>query len=119
MDTVLAHLEDEIYKSLEYHHPEDIAKKDLRGSAHTLTLDFLCKLPHIRELLHTDIDAAYNGDPAALSREEIIVAYPFVETIAVQRLAHELYAKNVALIPRIMTEWAHSRTGIDLHPGTK
>ena len=117
MDSVLEHLEDEIYKSLEYHPPEILAKKELRSTAHSLTLELLGCLPHIRELLQTDIDAAYNGDPAALSREEVIVAYPFVETIAVQRLAHELYLKRVALIPRIMTEWAHGRTGIDLHPG--
>jgi serine O-acetyltransferase len=119
MDSVLEHLEDEIYKSLEYHPPEKLAKKDLRHTAHTATIDFLGKLPHIRELLQTDTEAAYNGDPAALSREEVIVAYPFVETIAVQRLAHELYRRNIALIPRIMTEWAHGRTGIDLHPGAR
>jgi serine O-acetyltransferase len=119
MDSVLDHLEDEIYKSLEYRPPEALAKKDLRNTAHALTLEFLGKLPHIRELLQTDTEAAYNGDPAALSREEIIVAYPFMETIAVQRLAHELYQKNIALIPRIMTEWAHGRTGIDLHPGAR
>jgi serine O-acetyltransferase len=119
MDAVLEHLEDEIYKSLDYRHPDDLPKKQLRATAHSLTIDFLGKLPGIRELLCSDIDAAYNGDPAALSREEIIVAYPFVETIAVQRLAHELYKREVALIPRIMTEWAHGRTGIDLHPGAK
>ncbi len=119
MDSVLDHLEDEIYKSLEYRPPEPVAKKDLRPMAHALTLELLGKLPHIRELLQTDTEAAYNGDPAALSKEEIIVAYPFIETIAVQRLAHELYKKNIALIPRIMTEWAHGRTGIDLHPGAR
>jgi serine O-acetyltransferase len=119
MDSVLEHLEDEIYKSLEYHPPEKLAKKDLRHTAHNATIEFLGKLPQIRELLQTDTEAAYNGDPAALSREEVIVAYPFVETIAVQRLAHELYRRNIALIPRIMTEWAHGRTGIDLHPGAR
>ncbi|MDB6111944.1 MAG: Serine O-acetyltransferase [Pedosphaera sp.] len=119
MDSVLEHLEDEIYKSLEYRPPEKITKQELRPMAHALTLEFLSKLPGIRELLQTDTEAAYNGDPAALSKEEIIVAYPFVETIAVQRLAHELYKKNIALIPRIMTEWAHGRTGIDLHPGAR
>src|SRR6185369_2227237 len=66
-----------------------------------------------------DTEAAYKGDPAALSREEVIVAYPCIEAIAVQRLAHELYKKNIALIPRIMTEWAHLRSGMDLHPGAK
>ena len=87
--------------------------------AHTLTLEFLDSLPRIRELLQTDTEAAYNGDPAALSKEEVIVAYPFIEAIAVQRLAHELYLKNIPLIPRIMTEWAHARTGMDLHPGAQ
>ncbi|HEX4646545.1 MAG TPA: serine O-acetyltransferase [Verrucomicrobiae bacterium] len=119
MDSALERLEDEIYKSLEYRPPGDLARKDLRPTAHALTIEFLGTLPHIRELLQTDTEAAYNGDPAALSREEIIVAYPFVEAIAVQRLAHELYLKNVTLSPRIMTEWAHGRTGIDLHPGAK
>src|SRR4029077_21216068 len=79
----------------------------------------LSRLPRIRELLQTDAEAAYNGDPAALSKEEVIVAYPFIEAIAVQRMAHELYLERVALLPRIMTEWAHSRTGMDLHPGAR
>ena len=76
-----------------------------------MTVEFLASLPRIRDLLQTDTEAAYNGDPAALSKEEVIVAYPFIEAIAVQRLAHELYLKNIPLIPRIMTEWAHGRTG--------
>lgn len=118
MDSVLGRLEDEIYKSLEYA-PPDKGKKDFRVLAHGLTLEFLENLPRIRELLQTDAEAAFNGDPAALSKEEVIVAYPFIESIAVQRLAHELYKKNISLIPRIMSEWAHSRTGIDLHPGAK
>jgi serine O-acetyltransferase len=119
MDSVLEKLEDEIYKSLDYRTPEGMEKKDLRPAAHELTIGFLARLPHLREILQTDIEAAYNGDPAALSKDEIIVAYPFVETIAVQRMAHELYRKNIPLIPRIMTEWAHGRTGVDLHPGAK
>jgi serine O-acetyltransferase len=119
MDSVLGNLEDEIYKSLEYNPPEGLAKKDLRPRAHELTMEFLANLPHVRELLQTDTEAAYNGDPAALSKEEVIVAYPFIEAIAVQRLAHELYKKHVPLIPRIMTEWAHGTTGMDLHPGAK
>ena len=117
LDSVAGRMEDEIHKSLVYGHKAE-AKK-LRHQAHELTLEFLGKLPHVRDLLQTDAEAAYNGDPAALSKEEVIVAYPFVEAIAVQRLAHELYLAEVALIPRIMTEWAHSRTGMDLHPGAK
>ena len=117
LETVLGSLEDEVYKSLEYSPPDGIAKKELRNLAHSRTLHFLGKLPGIRDLLHTDIEAAFNGDPAALSREEVIVAYPCVEGIAVQRLAHVLYLDGIPLIPRIMTEWAHARTGMDLHPG--
>ena len=119
LDAVLGKLEDEIRKSLEYHPPAGLAKKDITHEAHKLTVDFLGRLPRIRDILHTDVEAAFNGDPAAASKEEIIVSYPFVEAISVQRLAHELFLKNVPLIPRIMTEWAHARTGMDLHPGAK
>jgi serine O-acetyltransferase len=119
LEVVLHSLEDEVRKSLEYHPPPELPKKGLRPIAHTLTMEFLASLPRIRDLLQTDAQAAYNGDPAALSKEEVIVAYPFVEAIAVQRLAHELYLKNIPLIPRIMTEWAHTRTGMDLHPGAQ
>jgi len=80
---------------------------------------FMSELPKVRKMLWTDIDAAYEGDPAAQSYEEIILAYPALEAIAIQRLAHELYLKALPLIPRIMTEWAHSRTGIDIHPGAR
>src|SRR5450755_1056630 len=119
LDSVLGKLEDEIRKSLEYHPPENLPKKDITKAAHELTVEFLGKLPDIREILKTDVTAAFDGDPAALSREEILVSYPFVEAIAVQRLAHELYLKNIALIPRIMTEWAHWRSGMEIHPGAK
>jgi len=71
----------------------------------------------VRAILQTDVTAAYEGDPAAMSNEEIILAYPGIEAIAVQRMAHLLYRRHVALIPRIMTEWAHNKTGIDIHPG--
>ena len=80
---------------------------------------FMSELPKVRKMLWTDIDAAYEGDPAAQSYEEIILAYPALEAIAIQRMAHVLYLKGLPLIPRIMTEWAHSRTGIDIHPGAK
>lgn len=119
MDSLLGRLEDEIYKSFEYAPPEGLNKKDLRSAAHETATQFLQALPRLREMLQTDAEAAYRGDPAALSKEEVIVAYPFMEAVAVQRLAHELYQKKVALIPRIMTEWAHSRTGMDIHPGAK
>ena len=119
LDSIVGRLEDEIYKSLEYSPPEKVSKKEFRRVSEKLTLDFLHKLPALRDLLQTDAEAAFNGDPAALSKEEVIVAYPFIEAIAVQRLAHELYKERIALIPRIMSEWAHSRSGMDLHPGAR
>ncbi|RYD46460.1 MAG: serine acetyltransferase, partial [Verrucomicrobiaceae bacterium] len=77
-----------------------------------------CKALHIvREVLRTDIEAAYRNDPSARSHEEIILSYPFIEAISIQRLAHRLYRAGAPMIPRMMTEWAHSRTGIDIHPG--
>ena len=117
--SVSARLEEEIGKCLEYRPPDGLAKRELRPLARELTHGFLGRLPQIREMLQTDAEAAYNGDPAALSRDEVIVAYPFIEAIAIQRMAHELYLEQVALIPRIMTEWAHSRSGVDLHPGAR
>ena len=80
---------------------------------------FMAELGKLRQVLWTDVDAAYEGDPAATSYEEVIVAYPAIEAIAIQRMAHLLYEKKVPLIPRLMTEWAHTRTGIDIHPGAK
>jgi serine O-acetyltransferase len=119
LDSVLGTLEDEIRKSLEYRTPEGLAKKDIPAEAQKVAMEFLESLPRVREILQTDVEAAFSGDPAAASKEEIIVSYPFIEAIAVQRLAHELYLKNIALIPRIMAEWAHARTGMDLHPGAR
>lgn len=119
IDAVLGKLEDEIRKSLEYVPPAGLKQRDVPAEAKKLAVEFLGGLPCIREVLQTDVQAAFNGDPAAASKEEIIVSYPFIEAMAVQRLAHELYLKNVALLPRIMTEWAHARTGLDLHPGAE
>lgn len=78
---------------------------------------FFQKIPQIRAFLETDLQAAFDGDPAAYSKDEVIFAYPGMLAITVYRLAHELYLMNVPLIPRIMTEYAHDRTGIDIHPG--
>lgn len=83
-----------------------------------LTLSFLEKLPETIRLLHSDVAAAFDGDPAADSYAEIIVAYPGLYTITVQRFAHILYSLGVPILPRLMTEMAHSKTGIDIHPGT-
>ena len=86
-------------------------------SPNVVLQNFLEALPAVRSLLCTDVQAAFKGDPAASGTNEIILAYPYIEAIAIQRMAHHLYHQNVPLIPRMMTEWAHSRTGIDIHPG--
>jgi serine O-acetyltransferase len=78
---------------------------------------FCQALPEVRDLLKTDIEAAFDGDPATLHREEVILSYPFIEAIAIQRLANRLYHYGAPMVPRMMTEWAHGRTGIDIHPG--
>ena len=85
--------------------------------AQELCLEFLQQIPQIRQMAQTDLQAAYEGDPAATSYAEIIFAYPGLYAITVYRLAHALYTLNVPMLPRIMTEHAHSVTGIDLHPG--
>ncbi|HWQ91529.1 MAG TPA: serine acetyltransferase [Clostridia bacterium] len=119
LQQVLRLLDIEICKCFEHRPPVGVAPKDLHAFARSTAIAFIETLPRLRDVLQTDTEAAYNGDPAALSKEEVIVAYPFIEGIAVQRLAHELYKRNVPLIPRIMTEWAHTRTGMDLHPGAQ
>src|SRR5918912_2770256 len=81
--------------------------------------EFLSQLPRVREVLASDVKAAYEGDPAAVCYDEIIFSYPGLHAITTYRLAHELHVLGVPLIPRIMTEHAHHRTGIDIHPGTE
>ena len=85
--------------------------------AQRISLEFFSRIPSVRALAQTDLEAAYDGDPAATSHDEIIFCYPGLFAITVYRLAHELYGLNVPMIPRIMTEYAHSLTGIDIHPG--
>ena len=82
-----------------------------------LTLTLLERLPEIRRVLATDVQAAYDGDPACKSLDEVIFCYPGLDAITVHRIAHELYLLNVPFIPRMMAEWSHKETGIDIHPG--
>jgi len=104
----------EIEKSLRFAKvPEPAAK------ARELTQAFLSQIPDVRRVIKTDVDAAYAGDPAARSVEEIILAYPCVLAISLQRLAHVLYHLRVPLLPRMLTEYAHERTGCDIHPGAQ
>ncbi|MDI3540007.1 MAG: serine O-acetyltransferase, partial [Methanolobus sp.] len=88
-----------------------------RGQAETIT--FLEKIPMIRSLLASDVKAAYEGDPAAKSYDEIIFSYPGIFALTVYRVAHELHQQGISILPRIMTEYAHSAVGIDIHPGAK
>lgn len=96
--------------------PDD-TQEELQNKAETVCTVFLEKLVQVQEKLETDVQAAYDGDPAAYSKDEIIYSYPGLYAIMVNRIAHELFLLDVPLIPRIMTEHAHSITGIDIHPG--
>ena len=120
IEDIMYHLNKEIYLSLGF--KKDFDEKDVAeraGRSRTMTKKFFSKLSHIREFVETDVIAAFNGDPAAESYEEIILAYPGVMASTVSRIAHELYLLNVPVLPRLMTEYAHSLTGIDIHPGAE
>lgn len=93
--------------------------EELRLKAAGLSAQFIARLPQIRKLLATDVEAAYNGDPAATSYGEVISCYPAIKAISNYRIAHQLRQLGVPLIPRIITEMAHSETGIDIHPGAQ
>jgi serine O-acetyltransferase len=113
MARVVARLTDQVRKSVRIGDPHKPTDKTPPN------MEKFCRCsPGVRDLLREDIEAAYEGDPAALRAEEIILSYPFVEAISIHRLAHRLHHFGAPLIPRMMTEWAHSRTGIDIHPGT-
>lgn len=94
-------------------------RADFEALGQAKTLAFLEQLPELRKILALDVQAAYEGDPACKSLDEVILCYPGFEAVTVYRLAHLLHELQVPLIPRMMTEWAHSRTGIDIHPGAK
>ncbi len=116
--TDLAFLIEKVLKyTCEHEHKNSCTQ--CKQKAEEITIDLLKNLPKIREILSTDIIAAYNGDPAAKSFEEIILSYPSIKAISTYRIAHFLYKKKVPLIPRIMTEFAHQETGIDIHPGAE
>lgn len=90
---------------------------DYEAKGQAMAIDFLQRIPDLRRLLATDVQAAYDGDPACKSLDEVIFCYPGLEAVTIYRLAHELHRLGVPFIPRMMTEWAHKQTGIDIHPG--
>ncbi|MDO4466381.1 MAG: serine O-acetyltransferase EpsC [Bacillota bacterium] len=96
---------------------KNVDAETLQDVAHNKAVTFFHRIPKIREYIDTDVQAAYAGDPAAFNHEEIIICYPGLYTIMVNRIAHELFLLDIPLIPRVMTEFAHSKTGIDIHPG--
>jgi serine O-acetyltransferase len=93
------------------------AGEDAEAAAEEICAAFAERLPEVKRLLLLDVEALYEGDPAAVSREEVMISYPGFRAITIFRIAHELYLLKAPLIPRIMTEYAHERTGIDIHPG--
>lgn len=115
-------LRPEIENALPFRWGADAAKlesSDFVRESQEITEAFLSRMPHIRGMLIDDVQAAYDGDPAALSYAEVILAYPGLVAITSHRIAHELYELNVPVVPRIMSEWTHTKTGCDIHPGAK
>jgi serine O-acetyltransferase len=119
---LLINIHEKLHQQISYalHHQtlsssEDEA--DIAVKADEIIYSFLSRIPEIRKKIELDVQAAFDGDPAAVDKDEIIFSYPGVFAISVYRLAHELHLLSVPLIPRIMTEYAHSLTGIDIHPG--
>ncbi len=94
-------------------------EEDFEALGQAKAISFLEQLPNLRRVLATDVQAAFDGDPAVRTPDEIVFCYPGLEAITVYRLAHVLYELDIPLIPRMMTEWAHSKTGIDIHPGAQ
>ena len=119
LEEVLFDLSRQISRALRHLDEYEAAEEEkVNARAGEIAFSFLARLPEMREYLASDVSAAFDGDPAAFSRDEIISSYPGIYAIMISRLAHELYKFKVPLIPRIMTEHAHSVTGIDIHPGT-
>ena len=98
---------------------EDCAESDVLSSAEILALQFIDELPEIKRLIYTDVEAMFQNDPAATNYGEVIYCYPVVNTMTHYRIAHALHKMKVPVIPRIITEQAHSKTGIDIHPGAQ
>ncbi len=104
------------HSTLKLHDKSEPAGHDHRSSA-TLCSQFLNALPALKATLETDLKAAFDGDPAAKTSDEIMLCYPGIEAIMVHRIAHQLYSLKIPYLPRILSEWAHRETGIDIHPG--
>ena len=110
-------LKEQIVTALIYRQSDGLTAEEAQRQAEEICQYFISRLPYIQQMLLKDVQAGFDGDPAAQSKEDIIISYPGLFAIYVYRVAHELYDKQVPYIPRIMTEYAHSRTGIDINAG--
>ncbi len=119
IDSLFLRCTDEFCRACEFAKKKFKVSKNCTDCSELSSLEFIKKIPVIRSQLKLDIKAGFEGDPAARSTEEVILCYPIVYAIATHRIAHEIYKMDVPLIPRMMTEWAHRRTGIDIHPGAE
>ncbi len=118
LDRTLRDLEEQVQRGLAFMEaPVSGSRDDREQRAYAIIRKFAQRLPEVRALVASDVEAAYEGDPALVSRDEAIFSYPGILAVTYQRVAHELYLLGVPLIPRMMTEHAHSITGIDIHPG--
>ena len=120
LETVLFSLLVQVRLELRYYaRQQGHADTNVEPKAQAIVSTFASSLPHIRELLDTDVQAAYHGDPAARSVDEVLICYPGIEAMIHHRLAHQLYSLGVPLLARIVAEKAHGQTGIDIHPGAQ
>ena len=114
---VYTNLKKEVAASLYYRDYDKYSREEIEEQAESICAQFFRRLPDIQQMLMKDVQAGFDGDPAAKSREEVVFSYPGLFAIFVYRIAHEFYVQNVPFLPRIMTEYAHSRTGIDINSG--
>ena len=119
MDSLHDKLTQQIARAMRHECDPQADTQDFEALAQQKAIELLTKLPDIRYVLEQDVESAFLGDPAAKSHHEIIFCYPGLEAVTIYRLAHELLLLGVPLIPRMMTEYAHSKTGIDIHPGAR
>ncbi|MBO4637864.1 MAG: serine acetyltransferase [Clostridiales bacterium] len=117
LSSVIEELKKQVVIALRYHNDSDEGVEEIKNRAEEICYKFAEKLPEIQRILLTDVQAGVDGDPASSSAEEIIFSYPGFNAIFIYRIAHELYLLNVPFIPRVMTEYGHSRTGVDINPG--
>lgn len=116
VEDIMYHLNKQIALALHFV-PDHLSDEEIASESQRISIEFFKCIPKVRAILETDVQAAFDGDPATKYKEEILMSYPGLFAITVNRLAHELFLLKVPLIPRIMTEYAHNVTGVDIHPG--